>query len=230
MLNSSTRPDPATEVVLIGAGGHAKVIIDILEHTPSTRLIGLIDSQRSPGEYLSGKPVLGSEAFVQELLAYDPPPLFIVAVGHNWHRRQIVERLRARYPSIEFATAVHPAAIVATSARIGAGTVIMAGAIIAPDVVIGEHCIINHGSSVDHDSTVEDFCSLAPGVVTGGLVFLEEGSAVNTGGIIGRGCRVGQHSVVGAGSTVIADIPGHTLAVGTPARVIRTRNPADNYF
>jgi sugar O-acyltransferase (sialic acid O-acetyltransferase NeuD family) len=218
------------QCVVMGAGGHGKVIIDILERQGDTTILGLIDSQRRPGERFQGYPVLGDEELLPELIAQTPALTVIVAVGHNWRRRQVVERLRLLCPEIRFGCARHPTAVVAGTARIGAGTVIMAGAIIGPDVQIGEHCIVNHRCSIDHDSALANFSSLAPGVVTGGYVTLGEGAAVNTGAVLARGAGIGTYSVIGAGATVLGEIGARTLAYGTPAKPARTIDPQDSYF
>ena len=106
----------------------------------------------------------------------------------------------------------------------------MPGAVLGPDTRVGEHCIVNTGATLDHDGVLEDFSSLAPGVSAGGNVSIGELTAVAIGAVIVHRIRIGKNCVIGAGSTVLADIPALSIAYGTPARVVRTRSPGDPYL
>jgi acetyltransferase-like isoleucine patch superfamily enzyme len=106
----------------------------------------------------------------------------------------------------------------------------MAGAIINPNSTIGEHCIVNTASSIDHDSILERFSSVAPGVITGGNVRVGEFSALSLRAAVIHGCSIGPHTIVGAGATVLKDIPAFAVAYGTPARVVRTRAAGEKYL
>jgi acetyltransferase-like isoleucine patch superfamily enzyme len=106
----------------------------------------------------------------------------------------------------------------------------MAGAVVNPGARVGAFCILNTNSSIDHDCILEDYASLAPGVVTGGGVVIGRYTAIGIRATVVHGVRIGEHSVIGAGATVLHDIPDHVVAYGTPARVVRNRQTGDPYL
>jgi len=219
-----------SEFIIVGAGGHAKVVADAIQCMKGGMIHGFLDSERKVGEVYCGYPVLGGEECLLALLKDSPVLKVVVAIGHNWYRRIVVERLLNAVPAVQFGAVIHPRASVARGASTGPGAVVLAGSVIGPDVRVGAHAIVNHMCSVDHDSILESYSSLAPGVVAGGYVTVEGGAAVSTGAVVGRGVRIGAHAVVGAGATVLRDVPEKSFAIGTPARVLYSRDVADSYF
>jgi sugar O-acyltransferase (sialic acid O-acetyltransferase NeuD family) len=201
---------------LIGAGGHAKVIADIL-----------IECGRPPAAFLDDAPqhnlILGITV-IKGLELPEPGSAVIVAVGDNWTREQLARRYT------EFDVAIHPSARVSRDAEIGPGTVVMAGAVINPGTRVASHCIINTGATVDHDCLISDFAHIAPGATLGGNVRVGVGSMVGLGANVVHGRVIGEHTIVGAGSTVVHDLPPCVVAVGTPARPLRTRESGDRYL
>lgn len=193
---------------LYGASGHAKVIIDILRAC-GIPPDGLIDDNNSTFE-LCGIPVSHSAAGLSPV---------IVSIGNNSVRKKIAERL-----DCTFATAIHPRAIVSPAATIGEGTVVMAGAVIEADAVIGKHCIINTGALVNHECRIGDYTHISPNATLCGNVTVGEGSHIGAGATVIPGINIGRWTTIGAGATVISDIPQHTVAVGTPARIIKHTN------
>lgn len=209
-------------VLVIGSGGHAKVVLDILEG--QYEIVGLIDDRRR-GDAL-GYPILGGNDRVKILYAQDRFDEAFVAIGDNWTRY----RVRCFFPEIPLATAIHPNATVSRSACIASGTVVMAQAVVNPSCRIEEGAIVNTASSLDHDSTMGRYSSLAPGVRTGGNCTIGEFSAIGIGAVLKHGLCIGDHVVIGASSTVLHDIPPLSVAYGTPARVIRQRKEGDPYL
>jgi len=201
---------------LIGAGGHAKVIADIL-----------IACERAPVAFLDDAPphnhVLGIPV-IKGLELVEPGSAVIVAVGDNAARMRLARRYSV------FDVAVHPSATVSRDAEIGPGTVVMAGAVINPGARIGAHCIINTNATVDHDCLISDFAHVAPGATLGGGVQVGIASMVGLGASVSHGLVIGEHTIVGAGATVVRDLPACVVAVGSPARVLRTRSPGDRYL
>jgi sugar O-acyltransferase (sialic acid O-acetyltransferase NeuD family) len=124
----------------------------------------------------------------------------------------------------------HSSAIVARGAEIGQGSVIFASSHVGPNSRIGEFCIINTGGSLDHDCTMKSFASMAPGVVTGGLVKIGECSAIGVGASISDRISIGDHSVVGTGSTVVRDLPDLVVAYGNPAKPKRSRRREEKHI
>lgn len=215
-------------IVIFGSGGHAKVVIDIIEKSNVYNILGLIDNFKTIGTMVYGYEVLGDETYiykVQELVVGG-----IVAVGDNWNRSMFVNRILMADPKFNFITAIHPNASIAKGVRIGKGTVIMAGSIINSDTTVGEHCIINTKASIDHDSQIGDFVSIAPNATTGGNVVVGNHCTLSLGANIIHSKRIGEHTVIGAGATVLHDIGCYSVAFGTPAKVIKSREPADSYL
>jgi sugar O-acyltransferase (sialic acid O-acetyltransferase NeuD family) len=215
-------------ILVFGAGGHAKVILDIVERQGLYRVIGLIDRSERVGLSLWNYQVLGDE----RILATIAPQVYggIVAIGDNSIRADITERILKVAPGFEFATAIHPSAQIGRDVSIGAGTVVMANVVINPGTAVGRGVIVNTGAIVDHDNVIGNFASLGPGVTTGGTVRINDFSAISLGAKIIHGRTIGEHAVLGAGATAVDDIPARCIAYGTPAKVIRAREPGDRYL
>jgi len=202
-------------ILIIGAGGHGKVVADILLRQ-SMPVRGFLDDDPTTwGTLRLGLPVLGP---IDTFSDYSPEGL-AMGIGSNALRQDVVKRLGTLAQEL-WQSAIHPRAILAPSAKIGRGTVIAAGAIVNPDAVVGEHVIINTGATVDHDCRIGDFAHIAPGVHLAGGVRVGEGSLVGIGGSVIPGCNIGQWTTIGAGAVVVDDIPSHSVAVGVPARCI----------
>ncbi len=219
-----------SRVLVIGASGHAKVVLDILEKQALHQVVGLLDDFKPVGTTLFGYEVVGSVSDVARLATQLHADGLLVAIGGNFIRSQLVERLKSLAPHLSFVSAVHPSAQIARGVSLGSGSVVMAGVVINSDSEIGESCILNTNSSVDHDNRLGSFSSLAPRVATGGNVSLGEGSAIGIGAVILHGCKIGQHAVVGAGSVVTRDVPDMTVAYGVPAKVVRSRTVGEKYL
>lgn len=214
-----------TPIIIFGAGGFARevlqLILDINKGAPTWEPIGfLVDSKISAPSSIHGFPVLRDSAW----LTAHPNTQIVIAVGSSVARFNIAARLAREY-SNTFATLVHPRAWVGQGVEIGSGTVVCAGALITTDVIIGNHVHINIGSTVGHDAVLNDFVTLNPSVNISGNVIVGSGSAVGTGSILIPHANVGEWSLVGAGSLVIKPLGANVTAVGSPARVIKTRQP-----
>jgi len=217
-------------IVLVGASGHAHAVIEAVEREGKYRIVGVIDTFKPVGHICLGHAVLGGEALLPDLIRQYEISGAVVAIGDNWVRHLFVERIRSIVPDLPFLTAIHPSAQIARSARVGAGSVILPGAIVCANGVIGEFCIVNTRASLDHDGRMEDFSSIAPAVTTGGMVVIKQFAAVMLGVNISHSVCIGEHSVVGAGSLVLKDLPAFVVAYGSPAKVVRTRQPGDPYM
>lgn len=216
--------------MVIGASGHAKVIIDIIEQQGTFKIIGLIDSFKEPGTTLMGYEVLGREESIPELIAGQRVSGGIIAIGHNWVRLQVARRICELSPDFVLVNAIHPAARIAREVALGHGIAIMAGVSVNPGARIGDCCFLNTNASVDHDNVLREFSCLQPNAATGGNVKIGSCSAISIGATIIHNITVGSHTVVGAGSTVLADIPDLVVAYGTPCRIVRTRKAEDSYY
>ena len=174
--------------------------------------------------------MLGQEEDLPELVATYGLRGAIVAVGDNFVRASVADKIQAICPDLPFVSVVHPRASIGTDVSIGDGTVVMSGATISPCCSVGRCCVINTNASLNHDSVMEDFSSLAPGATTGGNCHIGRYSAIGIGAVLVHRVRIGVHSVVGAGSTVLNDIGPYCVAYGTPAKEIRPRPPGEKYL
>jgi sugar O-acyltransferase (sialic acid O-acetyltransferase NeuD family) len=204
-------------VLIVGAGGHAQVVADILlrmrDCGEAVELVGYVDDNQSlAGQELLGLPVLGTTGDIGKL-AHDA---VIVAVGDNDIRRRLFDRLRQA--GEQFVTARHPQSIVAPDVIIGVGTMICAGVVINPGAAIGANVILNTSCSIDHHNRIGDHVHIAPGVHLGGEVVVDEGATVGIGAVVARGRHIGAWSVVGAGAGVTESVPAGVTVVGVPAR------------
>ena len=210
-------------IFVLGASGHAKVVIDILERQSQWRIAGLVDTYKATGTMLMGYRVLGSEDRLPELMAQYGVGGGIVAIGDNRMRRQVALRVAAIASQFRFINAVHPYARIAREVEMGEGIAIMAGVTVNAGTRIGNFCYVNTNASVDHDNVLEPFSCLQPNSATGGNVRLGSLSVLAMGAIAVPGISIGEDTVVGAGSTVLDDMPDGVVAYGTPCRIIRSR-------
>lgn len=191
-------------MILYGASGHAKVIVDILEAL-GKEIDWIVDDNDEV------KGLLGYEVKRNEG-CYDAA---IVSIGNCQIRKKIVESLEVG----KWETAIHPSAIISPHAYIGEGTVIMAGALVNACAKVGKHNIINTGASVDHDVELGDFVHIAPHATVTGNVVIGDGSWIGAGTVIRQGIKIGKNCMIGAGSVVVKDIPDGVTAFGNPCRI-----------
>ncbi len=212
-------------ILLIGAGGHARVVADILlccrREGQEVELLGFLDDNPAvSGKEILGFPVLGG---LEDVDRHEHDAL-IIAIGNCRIRQHLYTSLKARGHS--FHTAIHPSAVIAADSRIGEGCMVCAGAIVNTGSVVGVNTILNTCCSVDHDNKVGDHVHIAPGVRLGGNVSVGAGSLVGIGAVVMPQTSVGEECSVGSGAVVHRSLPGGVVAVGVPARVIRSR-PGD---
>jgi acetyltransferase EpsM len=215
------------EIVLIGAGGHSKVIKDIIHARIDTQLVALLDD-KYPELRLEGDVHTGPISSAQALLKGNDELKFIVAIGDNEIRRSVVTRLSLT--SEHYVSLIHESAIISPSATIGRGTVVMAKAVIHAAAKVGHHAVVNTGAIIEHDTILGDYVHAAPNVTLTGAVQAAEGAMIGAGATVIPGKTIGKWATIGAGAIVISDIPANSTAVGTPARVINRQRKiiADN--
>lgn len=207
-------------VLILGAGGHAQVIADILlrAHDAGSTVapIGYLDDDpRLSGRVFLGLPVLGP---LSQLAAIEHDAV-IVAIGDNGVRCHLFESLRQQGEC--FAMAIHPHATLSSDVQVGPGTMICAGVVVNTGSTIGVNVILNTSCTVDHHNRIGDHAHIAPGAHLGGEVTIGEGTLIGIGATVMPRCQIGAWSVVGAAALVHHDLPAHVTAVGVPAQVIR---------
>jgi sugar O-acyltransferase (sialic acid O-acetyltransferase NeuD family) len=199
-------------MILYGASGHSKVIIEILESNNEPDIQIWDDADKPPiWEYPVTKPLAAGETI---------PDKVIIGIGVNTTRKKVAEKLKA---IAQFGTGIHKDAFLSKRATVGEGTVIMAGVRVNPDTTIGKHCIVNTCASIDHDCVLEDYVHISPNATLSGDVRVGEGTHIGVGASVVQCIRIGKWATIGAGAVVINDIPDYATAVGCPAKVIKIK-------
>jgi sugar O-acyltransferase (sialic acid O-acetyltransferase NeuD family) len=218
-------------LLLFGAGGHAHALLAVLERHAGFTPVGLIDSFQTPGTLAHGIPILGGESDVPQLCRSHGVRHLPVASGYNLQRQAITMRLAAACPpEAEFPALIDPTAVVASDARLGAGAVVMAQAHVGAGCELGAGVLVNTHASMDHDCRMGPYASLAPGVIAGGCVWIGDRSAIGLGAQLRNGIEIGADTVVGAGSLMLRSLPAGVMAYGSPAAVVRSRQPDEPYL
>lgn len=215
------------DVMIFGAGGHCKVIIDLMNKLAGYHVVGLYDYKLPLGTIRHGYPIIANEGKYEMIRNIHHG---IIAIGDNWVRSQMVRFVKAINTDISFVTLVHPFTSIAENVMIGAGSVLMAGAVVQAGTYIGQHTIINTGASIDHDSRIEDYASIAPGATLGGNVSIGAYTAIGLGAHVIQKVAIGSHTVIGAGATVLGDVEAGIVAYGTPCKAIKSREVGDDYL
>lgn len=199
------------------------VVADIVRLCGEYEIVGFLDDVNLDrhGTEFYGATLLGGQEQLDKLLQGGIKKI-IFGFG-NVEARLRLSRL-ARQKGFDLVTAIHPRAIIANDAIIGAGSVIVAGAVINPAVKLGENVIVNTCASVDHECVVEDGVHICPGVRLGARVSVGRASWIGIGTTVKDHVTIGASSFIGAGSVVVNDIPGNVVAYGVPARVVRRGN------
>lgn len=207
--------NPINKIALLGAGGHGKVVADIVELS-GVSLANVFDEAAKPGQQLLGHAV---EALPDDISLLECA--WIMAIGDNTIRRR--KFLAFLEQGAAFAVATHPRACIAKSSSLAEGSVVMAGAVINPGVVIGKNVIINTSASVDHDCQIGDHAHIAPNATLCGNVTVGESTWVGAGATVIEGIKIGMNALVGAGAVVIDDVPDGAMVLGVPARIINQK-------
>jgi UDP-perosamine 4-acetyltransferase len=211
----------AEPVLVVGAGGHAKVVIELIR-AGGGQVAALVDADPTPRQVL-GCAVVGADEALARLRAEGLSRAF-VALGDNRLRARLAQRLR----ELDFVlvNAVSPGAHISPSARIGAGVAVMAGAAVNAEARIEDLVIVNTCAAVDHDVRLGEACHVGPGSTLAGEVKVGRLAFVGAGATLIPGVSVGDGAVIGAGACVVSDIEAGVLAVGAPARVVRKLDEA----
>ena len=206
-------------VVGIGAGGHAKVVIEILRMNPAYELVGLLDPKiELHGQSVPGVPILGDDAYLSVLYSQGVQHFFVGLGGTgNVLPRQKLFEMACRQGMVAV-DAIHPQAIVSPSVSFGPGVTICAGAIIGTDAKLGSNVMVNTAAVVEHDCQIGDHVHIATGVKLASTVQIDAGAHVGVGATIRQCIHVGHWAIVGAGAVVVKDVQAGTVVVGVPAK------------
>ena len=206
-----------SHMYLYGAGGHAKVILDILDSL-GVKLKGVFDDVPANAKLRVMEVADGIRLLGEGFPKLNGP--LIIAVGSNARRAELASLIHA-----EYGLAIHGSAIISSAATIGAGSVVLHGAIIQAGARIGRHVLVNTAASIDHDSIIGDCAHVSPRATLCGHVEVGEGTQIGAGAVVIPSIKIGRWCSIGAGAVVIRDIPDYATAVGNPARVIKLATP-----
>lgn len=205
-------------VILLGAGGHAKVVLDLLQIL-KRQVLGVCD----PGlvdkdiQQWRGLPVLGNDAAIEQ---YQPDRIELAngigsLPGNSLRRRLHDQYTRQGYC---FTTLIHPSAVLGPGVKLGQGVQVMAGVIVQADTQIGDSVILNTGSRIDHDGRIGHHVHIAPGAVLSGDAWVANDCHIGPGAVIIQGVKLGEGAVIGAGTTVLSELPAYYQLTGQPPR------------
>lgn len=205
-------------IIIIGAGGHSSVIIEIIEsmieNGHEIQIKGLLDDNPNRLEFMGYKVLDKAE---NANLYNDKNTEYVIAIGSNNIRKNIAQN----HNNLKYFTAIHPTSIISKRAYINEGTVVMPRAVINVNSEIGSHVIINTGAIIEHDNKIGSFSHISPGVTLCGGVSIGEETHIGANSTVIQYKSVGSKTKIGAGSTVIEDICSDTVAVGSPAKIIK---------
>lgn len=194
-------------LLIIGAGGHGKVIADIAVKNKYSDIAFVDDN--AVGHCL-GYPIICKSSEMEQY--NDGKTDFVIAVGNNEIRKRIAEQYDVNWVSL-----IHPSAQIGANVKVGKGSVVMAGAIINSCAVVGEHCIINTGAVIEHDNVIENYVHISPKVALGGTVHIGERTHIGIGASVKNNIEICENCTIGAGAVVVKNISEPAVYIGIPA-------------
>ena len=199
-------------VVIIGAGGHAKVIADIIVKS-GDNVVGFLDDNINIDTIIvDSYKVIGTLEYISAL---NNDYEFVIAIGDNKKRKEIAKE------TIKFYTAIHPSAQIGLDVEIGEGTVVMANAVINSSAKIGKHCIINTGAIIEHDNILEDYVHVSPNAALGGTVTVGECTHIGIGATVKNNINICKNCTIGAGAVIVENLDEQGIYIGIPAKIYR---------
>lgn len=218
------------KVIIIGAGRHSKVIVDIIQNEKKYEIAGFIDTNLPKGYKVLNYEVLGKEEEINNVINENEIFGGIIAIGDNFIRKNVEKKIKLLCKGFKFINCIHPKSNIALNVSMGEGNVVMAGATINPYCEIGDHCIFNTNCSIDHDNRIANFVSIAPNAVTGGNVEVGEFSAIGIGATVIHNISIGNNCIIGASSLVNKATNSNSVYYGMPAKFIRNHELGKKYL
>lgn len=210
------------KIVLIGGGGHCKVVISIIIKIDNFDIVGIVDINKAR-DLISGIKIMGTDNDLKDIYKSGVHYALITVGSTKDNTKRYTLFNMAKEIGYKFPVIISPEAIVDESVKMGEGTVIMPGSILNIDSSIGKNCIINTGAIIEHDCKIEDHCHIAPGVHISGVVNIGKLSFLGIGATIIQGIKIGKDVTIGAGSVVIKNISDNVIAIGNPAKIIKNK-------
>ncbi|MGD8451242.1 MAG: acetyltransferase [Phycisphaerae bacterium] len=227
MTTLPTIPETASRVLILGAGGQGRVVLDVLLQGSLYHVVGFLDNNPAiQGRRVDGIPVYGGIDELPRLAGELDVRGVIVAIGDNGARRGLARRIESA--GIDLISAVHPSATLARNATIGKNVVIAAGVVVCAHCQIGDSVILNTGCIIDHQTMIGEGSHICPGVRLAGRVKVEPGTFVGIGATVIPNVTLGCECIVGAGAVVIEDVPAMSTVVGVPARQVKLASASED--
>ena len=211
-------------LVILGAGGHGKVLADLVQQTPGFRLLGLLDDDPAKlGTLVLGSPVLGPIQQLRSLSHSAQISTLAFGAGDNRIRSNWFDA--AQEASLEAATLMHPSAVISRHVKLGFGVIVLAGVVVNAGAVVGDNVCLNTGCRIDHDCRLGKHSHVFPGATLTGGVELCPYATVGAGAVVHPNRKIGRNAYVGAGAVVTANVGDNEIVAGNPARLIRVLIP-----
>ncbi len=207
------------KVVIIGAGGHAKVIADIIEKSGDI-IYGFLDDNLPTNTIVANNKkwkVIGKSDMRFSLASMHKNLSFIIAIGNNYVRKMISQK---DSKDIKYYTAIHPSANIGANTSIGEGSVVMANVCINSSAKVGKHCILNTASVIEHDNVIGDFVHISPNATLCGTVTVGDLTHIGAGATIKNNITISDNSIIGAGAVVVKNIQEDGTYIGVPAKIL----------
>lgn len=208
-------------IIIIGAGGHAQVLLDTLLSMENNNILGFTENNPQLwGQKLLNFPILGGDEVLER---YSPENILLVnglgSIGSTNLRQKIF--LQKKLLGYHFASVIHPSAIISSFIELGEGVQILAGAVVQTNCKIAENVIVNTRAILDHDCIIAAHSHIAPNAVLSGSVQLGMGVHIGTGACVIQGIKIGCESIIGAGAVVLSNVSAKTKVIGIPAREMK---------
>ncbi len=205
-------------VVIIGAGGHAKVIADIIIKS-GDNVYGFLDDNKKKNEIIiDNYKIIGKIDDCLTLQKNASELYFIIAIGNNYTRKLISEKY-----DLNYYTAIHPTSTIGMQVQIDKGTVVMANVCVNSNTKIGQHCIINTGAVVEHDNIIDDYVHISPNATLCGTVKIGECTHIGAGTTIINNVGITKECIIGAGAVIVNDVLEKGTYVGVPAKIMKEK-------
>lgn len=207
---------------MVGGGGHAKAIIEIITMKKEHHIVGITDNDPDKMQQsITEVPIIGNDGILQTYFQKGIKRAFITLGNVADTRARIRLYNMLKEIGFELINVIHPSAIISDSLIMGTGNALMAGCIINAHTSLGNNCIINTGAIVEHDCIIENHVHISTGAKIAGNVKVKEGTHIGIGAVIKQGITIGQKVTVGAGAIVLGDIPDNIVCAGIPAKRIK---------
>ena len=203
------RSEP-TQIILIGAGGHCKSCINLIDSIPEYKVKGIIDKTGTIVSEVLGHKVLATDDEMESLIVNSPS--IIISVGQIKTPKMRVKLFeRANSMGAVFPVLKSPMSCISIHSSIDSGTVVFHHVIVNASVKIGKNCILNHKALIEHDAIIGSHCHISTGALVNGGVLIDDGCFIGSGAVLHEGIKVGMNSVISAGQIVRKDVPSNTI-------------------